>query len=70
MTGGVVLTGILSHNPNDQRGFPERMAVLVGTLGYAFYYVVTALRAPIDAANPSLPDVPEGVLESGRPWGR
>jgi hypothetical protein len=62
MTGGIVLDGLLSHDPTGQQGFAERLTLLLATLGYALYYTSTALGTPLDAAEPALPDVPEGVL--------
>lgn len=59
--GTINTTGLLSH-PESDRSSADRITLLLATLGFALYYVTTALRTPLDAANPSLPDVSSDVL--------
>jgi len=59
--GGINTTGLLSH-PRSERSSADRMTLLLATLGFAFYYVTTALRTPLDPVDPSLPDVSSDIL--------
>jgi hypothetical protein len=36
--------------------------LLLTSLGFAFYYTVTALRTPLDPVDPALPDISSDVL--------
>jgi hypothetical protein len=55
------LDGVLGHRAGAAP-VAERLTMVLVTLGYAGFYVVTALRLPLDAAEPTLPDVPEEAL--------
>ena len=56
--------GILTHRTSEagRQIVPERVTLLLVTLAYAGFYVLTALRTPLDPLRPSLPNISDAEL--------
>jgi hypothetical protein len=62
-TGKINTKGLLSHRGIAGDVAPERLAMLLATLGYAIFYAVNALRmVSVDSDSAGLPEIPEEVL--------
>ena len=62
-SGKINTKGLLSHRGIAGDVAPERLAMLLATLGYALFYAVSALRTVrLDYADAGLPEIPEEVL--------
>ena len=69
VSGKINSAGLLLHTcPTNKAAAkpehirPERMVLLVSSLGYAAYYTMTALQTPLDLIDPSLPEIPSEVI--------
>jgi hypothetical protein len=63
LSGNIKTRGLVSHG--EATGWslaPERLAALLATCGYGAFYVLQALRMPLDGLHPALPDIPDDVL--------
>jgi hypothetical protein len=61
LSGRINTDRILSHD-EDRDASADRVVLLLTTLGFALYYVITSLRAPLDPTNPSLPEISTDML--------
>jgi ribose/xylose/arabinose/galactoside ABC-type transport system permease subunit len=63
LRGRMSLHGLLATNA-DQQANPERMVLLVTSVGAALYYLITGMtiEMPADLTKASLPEVPNEVL--------
>lgn len=63
LAGEIAVTGMLRGKMEDDPAtvLPDRVALLLTTLGFGGYYIITTLRG-FDVSVPTLPEVPNSVL--------
>lgn len=61
LSGAINTYRLLSHDESSNTS-ADRVVLLLTTLGFALYYVITGVGSPLDPEHPSLPDISPDML--------